>query len=475
MVMTIALLLDAGLTATLNRELSRLRASSGTAQQMHDTLRSVEIPYWFVSGCVALTICLLSGFLSRHWVHSGGVPEWQVARSIALMGIITAFQLPAGLYSGGLLGLQRMTRNTSILFIGVTLRHAGSLLLLMFVWRGPESVFAWQVVSAAVVVISMRWSLAKFLPPADAPARFKWELIAKIRGFAAHIAVIAVLSTACQISDRLIMTKLLSLESLSVYSLCIIAISSIGIPTTTVYAATFARFSHLLAVGKSKLLNEFYHKSCQTISVLVFPLVAILFTFAPQVFVIWTGNTLIAERATPILRILIIGTTFNALAIVPFAITIARGKTKAVIAILTAELLFILPLTTFMTLKFDMVGAAVVNLGFHLIFLVWVIPAVSLEILPNTFWQWLVKDVGSPSIAAVSVAVVGKLIMPENLTRATSFAYIASCGLISALLTVIASPAIFHVIIQQIKDFVSAAPREGSSYSADTARVRTFR
>src|SRR4029078_3936896 len=148
---------------------------------------------------------------------------------------------------------------------------------------------------------------------------------------------------------------------------------------------------------------------------------------------------------------------------------------KAVIAILTAELLFILPLTTFMTLKFDMVGAAVVNLGFHLIFLVWVIPAVSLEILPNTFWQWLVKDVGSPSIAAVSVAVVGKLIMPENLTRATSFAYIASCGLISALLTVIASPAIFHVIIQQIKDFVSAAPREGSSYAADTARVRTFR
>src|SRR5215210_5065650 len=54
------ILLDLGLTTTLNRELARYSAVSEKSQDMRDLVRTLEIVYWGVAICIGIIVCILS-------------------------------------------------------------------------------------------------------------------------------------------------------------------------------------------------------------------------------------------------------------------------------------------------------------------------------------------------------------------------------------------------------------------------------
>ena len=101
---------DMGLTATLSREIARLSVRKNAAREMGELLRTYESIYICISFMVAGTIWFFAPLIAERWLKASTLQPREIASAIRLMGIAIALQLPSGLYSGGLLGLQKQVK-----------------------------------------------------------------------------------------------------------------------------------------------------------------------------------------------------------------------------------------------------------------------------------------------------------------------------------------------------------------------------
>src|ERR1017187_8691142 len=98
---------DAGLSATLNRELARIPAGNETQRERSDMTRSLEVLYWAFGGAIAAVACCVSPFIATRWLNTSHMPSATISHALMLMGLVVGVSWPSGLYSGGMLGLER--------------------------------------------------------------------------------------------------------------------------------------------------------------------------------------------------------------------------------------------------------------------------------------------------------------------------------------------------------------------------------
>ena len=157
-------LLDLGLSTTLNRELARYKSDNRSAKEVRDLTFSLESIYWLIGIIICISIILLSGFISTHWVKVEHLPLVTVKRSVILMGAVVAFQWPISLYSGGLTGLEKQVLNNLITGVMTTIRAVGVILILNYFSSTLQAFFLWQAGVSLLYVIIMRWNLWKCMP-----------------------------------------------------------------------------------------------------------------------------------------------------------------------------------------------------------------------------------------------------------------------------------------------------------------------
>ena len=125
-------ILDMGLSNTLNRELARLSILPLHAQEMRDLVRTLEIPYWVISIIIGLGIVGLSGPIAHYWLRSDRLSPEIIKQALMIMGGVIAFRFPVGLYSGGLMGLQKQVLLNFINIFVDTFRGVGSVMNVKF-------------------------------------------------------------------------------------------------------------------------------------------------------------------------------------------------------------------------------------------------------------------------------------------------------------------------------------------------------
>jgi len=107
MVQALSLLLDSGLSPTLNRELAQRSAAGHSASDTRTLVRTLEIVYWGVALLVGLIVVGLAPIAARYWLHPERLSVSEVQRALMLMGLTIAIQWPASFYASGVQGLQR--------------------------------------------------------------------------------------------------------------------------------------------------------------------------------------------------------------------------------------------------------------------------------------------------------------------------------------------------------------------------------
>ena len=65
--------LDMGLSATLNRELSRLSVVEGSAQESRNLVRTFEILYWGIGILIGIAVVILAPIIAKYWISSSNV------------------------------------------------------------------------------------------------------------------------------------------------------------------------------------------------------------------------------------------------------------------------------------------------------------------------------------------------------------------------------------------------------------------
>jgi O-antigen/teichoic acid export membrane protein len=432
-------LLDMGLSATLTREMARLSVLPGRELEMRNLVRSLEIIYWGVAIFIGMALMAIAPFIAHNWVKPGQLSAQTVEQALRIMGFAMALQWPVSFYSGGLMGLQRQVLLNAINTAISTLRGAGAVLILWFISPTIQAFFFWQIVISAVNTILLAYFLRHRLPHSDAKASFQKHLLAGVWRFAAGMSGISVLATILTQLDKVILSKMLSLEMFGYYTFAGVVAMSLYRLSGPVFSAIYPRFTQLVSLADQDGLKQLYHRSSQLMSVLILPVTVVIAMFSYEILLIWTQNPVTAGNAHLLVSLLVCGTGLNILGHVPYALQLANAWTKLAIYGNSLAIIILVPMIVYMTSEYGEVGAAsvwvILNLGYFLI----AVPLVHKHLMPHENYRWYCKDVGMPLIASLTISGVGRLFFDGTLSLAMTICYLILVSILTLTVTAFAT------------------------------------
>lgn len=406
---------DMGLTATLNRELARLSVIDDSSQEMRNLVRTLEMVFMVILLIIIAVTFIFAPDISTQWINVSGITSNEAAVSICLMGVAIAFAFFSNLYIGGLMGLQNQVLANGIMVSMGLLRGFGAVLVLWLISPTIYAFLIWQIIVNLTQTIIYRYSLWRKLPYNEQPAKVSLFVLKGIWKFALGLAAISLFSALLTQMDKLAISKLLPLKELGYYSLA----SVVGqVPSILVQPLSVAFLPRLAQLAQENILEKIaknHHRMCQFVSVLTFPVVAVILVYSKEAMTIWTGSASTAETVYVAVNLLIIGGAFLALMVIPYNLAIAYGWTRLNVIIGGLSVIIILPLLIFLVLNYGINGAAsawmILNgcvTIFYPIFLY-------KKLLKKHYFKWLIQDVLKPAIAVTIVAVIWFFIKGNNL------------------------------------------------------------
>jgi O-antigen/teichoic acid export membrane protein len=368
--------------------------------------------------------------------------------AIRLMGVAIAFQLPSGLYIGGLMGLQRQVLTNSIQIAWGLFRGAGAVLVL---WLLSPTIFAfasWQLTSNALYCFVSRLTLWRTLEGHREEARpnFTWQALRSTWRYALGMTGMAILSTLLIQTDKLAVSKMLPLEMLGYYTLAS-AVASIPLMLASpIASAVFPRLTGLVATGERINLTRLYHRTCELVSVAVIPASLTSALFAGDFIRAWTGSPIIAQRAGLTASLLLVGQAMQAMTIVPYYLALAHGNIRLNLQVGIASVVVITPLLIVLIMKYGIVGAGMSWVLMNLCSLPPYMYLLHRRFLPTELRTWATRDVTRPLLAALPVVLLARFFLPLPSSRPFTLSLIGLVCTISAAATTLASPELRNLL-----------------------------
>ena len=441
MLNTVFQLLDFGLSQTMNREMARYSAMPDKAGEARDLVWTLQAGYWCIGLLIGAGVLVLAPFIAGHWIKPGSVPVSTVQRAVTIMGLLAAVQWPLSFYDGGLMGLQKQVLSSSIRVGIATLASVGSVLILWKVSTTITAYFLWQMTVSALHVLLLTGFLWRSLPSAPRGPVFNPGLVRNIWKFAAGMSGIAVSATVLMQLDKVILSKLLTLDLFGYYTLAGTVSNAVpNLMVGPIFNALFPRFTALSATNDTAALKTLYHQASQLMAVVVLPVATVLVFFSRDVILLWTGNARTAGMSGPIVSVLVVGMALNALMVLPYTLQISHGWTSIGLRINTFFIITLVPAIYFLTVRYGPVGAASVWVILNSVYIAIGVPLTHRRLLPNEMGPWFREDILPPAFVVIATVGLARWIITSPLSPVTAVATLAGVLASSALAAALVAP-----------------------------------
>lgn len=443
--------LDLGLGTTLSRELAKYSASSEDQNKGANLTYTLEIIFWVIGLGLGLIFASSADWIATNWLNKTQLPQHKVYIVFILMGILTFFRWPISLYNGGMIGVQRqMSLNTITIFME-TLRAVGAIFILKFVKNDIYIFFLWQIIVTALNTFFLRKSLWQTLSPSKYTPIFSKKLLSEIARFSAGVSGITLLMTISMQTDKIILSKVLSLDMLGYYTLSFSIALVLTRVINPIVTAFYPRFVQAVYNQDYALQRNLYHQSSQLMAVFIIPISLTLSIFSEDILKIWFNNPTSTALCAPLVSILVLGTMFNGLVAVPYHFQLANAWTKLALWKNIISFMISIPLLIFLSDKYGARGASFVWMGLNLSYIF-----IEQNIFHHRFLQtekisWYFKDVLVPLVSALSVILLGKfwIVYYSDLPQIYSLIIIGFISLLSLITTAFVTDFTRSFIIQQ--------------------------
>jgi len=448
----VLLLADAGFSAAITREVALQAAYKGFQQKAQNLCRTFELIYFAIGVILSIVVLFSSDFVAYNWINTESLAKDEVQKSIILMGVIIGMQFPIVMYQGVLNGLQQqVVLNVLIIFAGLA-RGSGAVFLLYAVEASLDTYFKWQVVVSVfqlIIIYFLVWRNFEW-----SKSKFDVFLIRPLARFAVGMALISVTSSILIQTDKLILSKMLSLETFAYYSLGGILASVPMLFANPIHTAVYPRFTNLITTQNTAELTTLYHYSCQLLAVLVLPIGIVVIAFSKNLLLLWTGDALTANNTFLIASVLATGSTLLGLMYIPYAIQLASGWTSLPLTVNVIAIIVLVPLTIWLASLYGAIGAAcvwvILNVGYVLGTVQWM----HRRILPKEKWNWYVNDVGKPLLVTVVLVTASKSIFSTDSTMLLQAVWIIATLIITTLMASLSAPAIRRILVAKFREIV---------------------
>jgi O-antigen/teichoic acid export membrane protein len=427
------LLLDLGLTPTLSRELSRVRAGVLSETRAATMLRSVE---WFFAVLGILTAALVgiaADWIAHRWLKTDRLAADEVRLCLWCMGGVMATRWLVGLYRGALAGLERMVTLNAAGTVMATVRWVGVLGVFLAGVTRPSGFFLYQIGAAFAELAVLRVLFYRAFPMRGSGGRPSVESVRGLLGVAGSMAFLAGLWIVINQTDKLVLSWTIDLQRYGYYMVAVTLASGITLLGAPMGQALQPRFTMLAAQGAHAQLEQLYRLTTQATAAVVFAVGGVMAGFAEPLLQAWTGHAETAQASAPILRYYALGNAVAALLAVAFMLQFAYGKLRwhVIGNCLFAVVWF--PCVIFAARRAGMIGVGVVWLGGNLAYLVGWLPGIHRRLVPGLWWRSLFQDVGLVAVAEAIVLALLFRLRTADLGRAGMLALVASIAAVAAL------------------------------------------
>lgn len=436
-------ILDLGLAPTINREVAR-GSAVGDLEPARNLVHTLSVVYWGTSITIAAVAIVGGPLIAQHWLNANKLPATTVTHAVMLMGLIIATRWPSGMYSGALLGAQRLTVASFINAAMVTVSNVGAVAVLAFVSPRIEAFFIWQAAMGFVNVLVLRMVAWKIIGGSET-SRFDVAALRRVWRFSAGMGFVALSELVLVQMDKVLLSKFVSLEDLGRYNLAGLATRVLYLFLFPVFSAIYPRLSAMVAGEQISQIIEFYKTGTRLLLSVVFPLAAFVAVFSTEIFYVWTRDLAVARSIHWVVALLLIGTAMNGAMHFPYALQLAYGKSQLPAMINGVLIAIFIPLVIVLSLHYGIVGGAaawaILNTAYFFIG-TWLTHRV---ILPGIAIRWMALDVGIPmAFAIVVVVLVGTWVQRQGLNIWMAIAAGAVLSLLSFGLTLLSSPHLWQ-------------------------------
>ena len=351
---------DAGISSAINREMAK---STDYAYKLN-VLHKLERIYLSICFLIGAIIYVSAPYLANHWLTTEGISTSEMIGYLRLISVGVSLQLMSFIYFGGLMGLQKQVRANGIQVVWSVVRAAFAVLGLYFISRSLEFFFSWQIACNLLYLAALRYDLIKSIKSALGDQIAKPEKLASdIWKYLGGMLIISVLSAANIQIDKLVTSKLFSLENFSYYSLASTLAQVPLLLTTPIAIAIFPVMTKAISDNDYGTLNQIYKKYSFLVSVILMPVSVVLLFYGKDIFQLWLSNRSISndqlDKINWVTKFLVMGNTFLALQFIPFYLLLSMGRTKFTIIQSIFQLLFIIPALYFFIGKYQFVGVSI--------------------------------------------------------------------------------------------------------------------
>ena len=444
-------ILDTGISATAVREIAWLAARPSEEAKIPILLRSLEIAYWGIVLTLGLFILGAAWFWGAGWFQARDLPPAMVREALLLMAISLVVQVPAGLYNGGLIGLQRHVQFSFLAAFFGTVRGAGAILVLWMIAPDIRFFFGWQIVVSALQTWVIRTELWRKVSRGGGPPRFSRSVLQSVKGFAGWMTLITALGVIMTQADKMILSRVVSLEVFGFYMLAWTVASGLSRVSTPLMQTFGPHFTELVSKGDEVVLAGQVRIASQLMNTLILPPVAVLFFFAEPVLAVWTGNSVLAAGSGPILAIVVVGTAFSSCSYPALSILYSRKLLRPVIVVNLLALVVLLPLLFVAVAYFGVRGAAFCWMLYGLLLYV-VYQVVGLRGLPGTgFLQSVLQDFVLPCLVSFTIAGVTHFWLSEVKGRAVFIALLGLCLIAGWVVSLMVCRDLLKNVLEKMK------------------------
>lgn len=429
-ILTLMYFADAGLSATLNREIARTSDKS----YLGNLLFTIERVYLIICIVVASTIFFTSPLIANNWLKSSVISQHDIVIFICLMGFSVAFQLFTTLQNSGLMGLEKQVLSNTIQVSGSIFR-SGMVLLPLHFFPSLYTYFIWQLLTNMTIFFITRYQLWKLIK-GDFKYKFNREILRTVGRFAVGMMSMAIIASLNTQIDKILISKLLSLKEFGYYSLAGIVSQSPEIIITPIALAILPRMTKFSSELDKTNLIKLFHQYSLIISSVACAVTLVLFLYTRDFVLLWTQNPDIASSIDHVTKALLSGSVFLAFQYMPYYLAISNGHTKSNIRLGIVSIVFVIPILFFCIKRYGLIGApwpwfamnliAYIYLGFFLIkrflkgeFGKWLINDTLLPLLINIvigiFFYYLTKDMPKGFFVLAYSAIIGSLSLAVNL------------------------------------------------------------
>lgn len=368
---------DLGLSSTITREL----AIDNTPKKIGSTqlLRTASTIFWLTAVVIGTLVASLSGEMAQRWFKAQTVDVQLIEQSLQVIALYLALRWPVSLYTGVLIGLQRMDLLNAVKVVTASLRLMGGVVVLLH-WRSLNSFLVWTAINASIEVLSF-WLVCRWIHPA-----FPWlpgvslPDLRRVWRFSLTMNGLAIMTVLVVQADRLLVSKILPLEALGAYTLAYNVAAIIPALISAISTAVLPSFTEAYGSADKDVLARRYDSASRFLLFVIGMVTGGLVFFGENLLALWVNPAAATAAAVP-LALLAIGFFGSAATSNAYQLTVASGRASLALRISALTALPYVAVLYALISRLGIDGAALAWLLLNVGYVVFLVPQVHRQIL----------------------------------------------------------------------------------------------